>query len=83
MTFVRRQRVHHVVAVAGEPFPVGPKVEQRAMREHHNRCGLWEPREVGLHPGKLFGADFWPSAGDVVERDEVDTAMVEEYASAP
>src|SRR5215469_2327460 len=43
---VRRQRVHNVVAVGGEPFPLGLQVEQRAMGEDDDRRGLREAREV-------------------------------------
>src|SRR5579862_1309481 len=69
--FVRSQRVHHVVAVAGEPFPFGLEVEQRTMREHDDRRGFRKPGQIGLHPGELLGSYLGPSGRDVVECDEV------------
>src|SRR5690349_11516571 len=71
------EQVHHVVAVAGKPLPLGLKVKQRTMGEDNDRRGLWEPIEIFLQPGKLLGTDFRLGARDIVERDEVNATMIE------
>src|ERR1700677_2554986 len=74
---IRCQRVHHFVAVAGEPFPFGLEVEQRTMREYDNGRGFRKAGEIGLHPGELRGTDLGPSGRYVIECDEVNAAMIE------
>ena len=69
--FVGRERIHHIGAIAGEPFPLGREVEQRAMSEHDDRRGCWKARQIGFLPRQLLGADRRPSRGDVVHRDEM------------
>src|SRR6201993_4334094 len=75
--FVRCERVHHLVAVAGEPFPLGLEIEQRTMRKHDDGRGFRKAGEIGLHPGELRRSYLGPAGGDVIECDEVNAAMVE------
>src|SRR6202140_5924619 len=75
--FIRRQCIHHVVAVCREPFPFGLEVEERAMREDHDRRGLWKARDIGLHPGGLIAADLRMSERYVIECDKVHALVIE------
>jgi hypothetical protein len=47
-----------MVAVAGEPFPVGTEIEQGTVSKHDERRGFGEACEVSVEPGELVGADF-------------------------
>src|ERR1700733_13349817 len=47
------------------------------MREHDDGGGFREPREVRLHPRDLLGSYDGSSRGHIVERDEMNAAMVE------
>src|SRR5580658_8586238 len=47
------------------------------MREHYDGRGFRKPREIRLHPGDLLGSYHGPSRGHIVERDEMNAAMVE------
>src|SRR5215469_15329752 len=74
---VGRQDVHHVITIAGEPFPVGPEIEQGTVCEHHDRRALREASDVFLKPLKLFRTDFRLGASNVVQSDEVNATMIE------
>src|ERR1700738_4057277 len=73
---VGRKNIHHVVAVAGEPLPIGSEVKQGAVREDDNRGGLRESRDVLFQPSQLFSADLRLGAGNIIQRDEMHAAMV-------
>src|SRR5579863_9648295 len=81
--FVGCERVHHVVAVAREPFPFGLEVKQRPMGEHDDRGALRKAREIRLHPSELRRSDLGPPGRNVVERDEMDAAMIERVVGRP
>ena len=74
--FIRCEGVHHVIAVAREPFPVGLQVEERAVGEDDDGSGAWKSRQVIAQPAKLFRADLGLGARNVVEPDEVYAAVV-------
>src|SRR5262249_19693390 len=74
---VRRENVHHVVAIAGEPLPLRLQIEQRPVREHHNRCRLRKTSQIFSQPSQLLRSNFWLRARNIVERDEVHAAMIE------
>src|SRR5579864_3438782 len=77
------EHVHDIVPVAGEPLPIGTKVEERTVREHHDWRSLWKSSQVFLKPGQLLAADFGLGPGDVVERDKVNAAVVEGVIAFP
>src|SRR5579871_2582778 len=77
------EHVHDIVPVTGEPLPIGTKVEERTVREHHDWCSLWKSSQVFLKPGQLLAADFGLGPGDVVERDEVNAAVIEGVMAFP
>src|SRR6266568_1383480 len=74
---VGREEVHGLVAVRGEPLPVGPEVEERPVGEDHDRRRLREAGQVLGQPRPLLGTDLGPGPRDVVEGDEVHTSVVE------
>src|SRR5579872_2718783 len=76
----RGQYVHHVVAVAGEPLPVGFQVEERTVGEYHDRCLLMETRQVFLQPCDALSADFGPRAGYVIECNKMHTVHIKRVA---
>jgi hypothetical protein len=55
----------------------GLRVEQRTMREHHDRRRLRKAGQVFLEPCQLLRADFRVRSRDVVKRDKMHAAMVE------
>jgi len=59
----RRQQAYHLVAVAREPLPVGPQVEERPVGEDHDRGGAGKACEIR------------PGPRHVVQRDEVDALV--------
>ena len=75
--FVGREQVHHVVAVAREPFPFRFEIEKRTMGEDDDRRRLRKSREIFFQPRDLFSADGGTSKGHVVEGDEMNAAMIE------
>ena len=74
---VRGENVHDLIAITGEPFPVGAKIEQGAVGENDHGRSLREPGQVFLQPDQLFSANFRLGAGNVVERDKMDAAVIE------
>src|SRR5262249_61300804 len=52
------EEVHDLVAVRGEPLPVGTKIEEGPVGEDHDRRGPGEAREIPGQPGALVGADL-------------------------
>src|SRR5580765_704036 len=74
---VGRQNVHHVITVAREPFPIGPEVEERTMREYDDGRRFRKTREIFLQPGQLFGTHLWLGAGNVIESYKMHAAVIE------
>src|SRR5215469_5359235 len=71
------EHVHHIITVAGKPFPVRTEIEQRPMGKYHDGRRLGKTGQILLEPGELLGTDFRLGAGNVVERHKVDSAMIE------
>jgi hypothetical protein len=74
---VRLEQLHHGGAVAREPLPLRLEIEERPVREDDDRRRLRVAREIVLQPRQLLGTDGRLAEGDVVERDEVDAAVIE------
>src|SRR4051812_34298570 len=72
-----REHVEHGVAVAREPFPVRPQIEERTMREDDDRRRVRITGDVARQPRQLLRADFRLAARHVVERDEMHAAVIE------
>src|SRR5271169_6231373 len=74
---IPRERVHNVIAVAGEPFPFRLQIEERPMSEDDDRRRLQKACDVRFEPSQLLRANFRASARDVVERDEMHALVIE------
>src|SRR5690242_11023530 len=47
------------------------------MSKHDYRRSFWIAREIGFEPSELFAADFWAAPRDVVERNKMNTLVIE------
>ena len=63
-------------ACAATPIAISP-VNANAVSENDNRGSLRKAGQIFLQPAQLFGADFRLGARDVVERYEMDAAVIE------
>jgi hypothetical protein len=75
--FIGRENVHHVVAIAGKPLPFRLQIEQGPVSEDDNGSHFRKAGKVLLQPGQLLRPDLGLRSRDVIERDEVDPAMIE------
>src|SRR5690348_1618725 len=71
------ENVHDLIAIAGEPFPVRTEIEQWTVCENDDRRSLRETGQIFFQPRQLFSANFRLGAGNVVERHEMDAAVIE------
>src|SRR6185312_9184649 len=71
------QQVDDLRTVAGEPVPVRLQVPQRTMREDDNRLTAIERLQIASQPCELFVAHQAFRVRDVVQRNEMDSLVIE------
>src|SRR5580704_16224091 len=73
----RREDLHHLGTVAGEPFPFRLEVEQRTMGEDDDGGGTGKARQVLRQPHAALGTNPGLRARHIVEADKMYAAKVE------